>query len=148
LEFFEEKQCESFFERKISFCSSVFEIEKERIFVMKIGRSDSYFVLKVSEIIENEFFLSSESENGNENESESGSDNENENENEKESIVSEKDEIRELLNLSGGSRIEDFSNFSERKLTNVIRIEDSVEMIEPKDFKDNESLKEIGRAHV
>jgi hypothetical protein len=76
-------------------------------------------------------------------ESESACESENESENENESIVNGKDEIGELLKLSGGSRIEDCSDFSGRKLRNVIRIEDSVEIVGEEDFKGDESLKEV-----
>jgi hypothetical protein len=112
-------------ERKSSFSSSVFELGMERIFGMKIGGSDYYFVLKVSEISENQIFLYNESANENE------------------SIVSEKDEFRELLKLGGGSRIEGFSNLSGTKSTNVILIHDFLGIIKEKDYKDDKSLKEV-----
>jgi hypothetical protein len=99
----------------------------EMIFVLKNGGSDSYYysLLQVSEVSESQMFLSSESENVNE------------------SIVSKKDEIGELLKLSGGSRVESFSNFSRRKFGNVLRIEDSVEIVGEEDFKGDKSLKEV-----
>jgi hypothetical protein len=81
---------------------------------MTIVGSDYYFVLKVSEFSENEMFLYSENESQSENESEN------------ERIASEKDEIRELLKLSGGSKVE---GFSRRNVPKIIRIEDSVEII-------------------
>ena len=40
----------------------------------------------------------------------------------------EKDEIRQVLKLSGGSSIEDCSSFSWRQSTTIIRIDDSVEI--------------------
>jgi hypothetical protein len=70
---FDEKKWESFVERKRYFCSSAFEIG------MKIGGSDRYFALRMNEISESQIFLYSENEN--------------------ESIVSERDEVRELFEI-------------------------------------------------
>jgi hypothetical protein len=126
-----DEKCESFLERNKSFYSSVFDVEMEIIFVLKSGGSDSYydFILQASEVSASQMFLSSESEG--------------ETENENESRGSEKDEIGETLKLSGGSKVEAFSSFSGRKLGNVIRIEDSVEIVGEEDFNGDESLKEV-----
>jgi hypothetical protein len=110
-------------ERAIFF-SSVFEIEMDRIFGMTIVGSDYYFVLKVSEISENEMFLYMEHESESENEI----------------IVSEKEEIRELLKLSGGSKPE---SLSRRNVPNIIRIEDSIEIIRRDYLEGDESLDEV-----
>jgi hypothetical protein len=133
--FFSDEKCESFVGGKRYFFSSIFDVEMDKIFGLKNDGSGSYyyFVLQVNEASENEMFLSSE------NESESETDNENKNE----GIVSEKDEIGELLKLSGGSKMKGFSGFSERKLRNVIRIEDSVEIIRKEAFNGDESLKKV-----
>jgi hypothetical protein len=125
--FFDEMKLKSFFEMKRCFCSSVFEIEIDIIFVFEIEGCDCYFDLRASEVAESQMFLYHESKI--DIESENDKENENENEKERESIGSEKEEIGELLKLSGGSRIEGFSNFSGRKSTDVIRIEDSLEIV-------------------
>jgi hypothetical protein len=70
-------------------------------------------------------------------------DNESESDEEKEVSVSEMEEIREFLNLTGGSRSEDLSSFSRRMSTEVIEIEDSSEVIREADFNSWESLKRV-----
>jgi hypothetical protein len=102
-------------------------MEMDISFGMRNGRSDYYLVLKVNEDSESQMFFYSSS--GNENANESN--------------VNEKDEIGQVLTLSGGSRIEGCSSFSWRKSTPVIRIEDSVEIIGSGDFHGYESLKEV-----
>jgi hypothetical protein len=102
-------------------------MEMEMIFGMRNGGSDYYFVLKVNEDSESQMFLYTSS--GNENANESN--------------VNEKDEIGQVLKLSGGSKIEGCSSFSGSKSTSVIRIEDSVEIVGAEDFHGYESLKEV-----
>jgi hypothetical protein len=118
---------ESSVREKQYFSSSVLFLEIDTIFEMLIEGSDSVFVLKVSANSENQLFL----------------DRENENEEEKQMIVSEMGDIRESLKLSGGSRSEDSSSFSERKSTEVIEIADSIEIIGMNDFNNCKSLKRI-----
>jgi hypothetical protein len=122
---FDEKKRELFVEKERYFCSHW--IEMERVFGLKTRGSYDYFVLKVSEITASQILSYSDGKNENENES----------------IVSEKDEIRELLKLSGGSKMEDCSSFSSKELTNVIRIKDSDEIIGEEDFNGDESLNEV-----
>jgi hypothetical protein len=69
--------------------------------------------------------------------------NESESEKSKEMIVSEMEEIREFLKLSGGSRSEDCSTFSRMKPTEVIEIEVSVKIIRAEDFGNWRSLKRM-----
>jgi hypothetical protein len=121
----DETDCHSFF-------WNFFEDKKEKKYCESLWREGEIFVhqflrwkwkefLTANEHSESQIFLDSESEN----------------------IVSEKDEIRQLLKLSGGSRIEGCSSFSEQKSTTVIRIDDSVEIVDEEDFKGYESLETV-----
>jgi hypothetical protein len=58
-------------------------------------------------------------------------------------LVGDMEEIRGIVKLSGGSRCEDSSSFSEQKSSEVITIGDSVEIIGRQDFNDCKSLKRI-----
>jgi hypothetical protein len=127
----DQKRFESSVYKKQHFSSSVLFIEKENVVEMLSRGSDYVFVLKVSEDSESQLFLDVESGTGSESEEE------------REMIVSEMEEIREFLKLSGGANSEDCSSFSRMKSTEVIEIELSVGIIRSEDFNSWKSLKRV-----
>jgi hypothetical protein len=60
-----------------------------------------------------------------------------------ESTVSAMNAIRGLLRLSGGSGTRDCSSFSGRKSPNIVKVDNSIDIIGKEDFKRYELLKEI-----
>jgi hypothetical protein len=121
----DKKKFESSVHEKQHFSSSVFLIEIENIFEMLIEGSDSVFVLKESEHSGSRLFLNSESEE------------------EKEMIVSEMEEIGDILKLTGGSRSADGLSFSGRQFIDFHEINESVEIIRMEDFHGCKSLRRV-----
>jgi hypothetical protein len=68
---------------------------------------------------------------------------ESESEKEREMIVSEIEEIREMLKLSGGSMSDYCSSFSKMKSTGIIEIKVSIGVIRKRDFESLKSVKEV-----
>jgi hypothetical protein len=101
------KKSKSSFQNQQHFSSSTFQMERN------FG-SECNFVLNGTKVSTKEMFSSEESEN--------------------ESFMTEMDELRQVLKLSGGSR---------NKLTEVIEIEDSVEVIRKEDFNCYGFLKRV-----
>jgi UDP-glucose 4-epimerase len=122
-EFFSENTSKSSVERNQYFFSSAFvmEMEMAMIFGERMMRSE----WNGTEFLKNQMFWYG--------------DNENENEN----VANEMYEIRHILELSGGSRIEGFSSFSGQKPAEVIEIDDSVEIVREGDFHGYTSLNMI-----
>jgi hypothetical protein len=142
-QFFSENPSESSVERNRYFFSSVFVMEREIEFEAEIDlEMDIIFRERMmrnewneTEVLTNQMFWYSDNDSQN--------DNDNVNVNVNESIVSEMYEIREILELGGGSRIEGFSSFSGTKSTEVLEIGDSVEIISQEDFTGYKSLNKI-----
>jgi hypothetical protein len=113
----DEHESESSVQRNGHFFSSTFLIEIERFFGQDHQRSENSNI---------RIFWLNENETENENEKEKV--------NKNDSIMSEMDEIRRLLSLSGGSKNES---------TEVVEIEDSVEIVRTENFQNCSSLKAV-----
>jgi hypothetical protein len=87
----DQTKCELSVSEKHYFSLSILFVETDSIFEKLIEGSDSVFVLKMIENSESQMFL----------------DHKHESEEEREMIASEMEDIREFLQLSGGSRSED-----------------------------------------
>jgi hypothetical protein len=98
------------------------EIEMDIVFGERMRRSE----WNETEVLKNEMFWYGDNDSQN--------DNENDNENENESAVSEMYEIREILELSGGSKIEGFSSFSGTKSTEVLDLAIQLKLFKRKIF--------------
>jgi hypothetical protein len=96
--FLDKKKSESFAEVKGQYCSSAFQIKMERSFGLKIRESDYYFGLKRFEVSESQISVSARN-------------SENENANANERILNQMDDIRQVLEFEGESRIECCLNF-------------------------------------
>jgi hypothetical protein len=114
-------------------------IEIEDVFGEKQVESEKYFGLNCSEDSNNENFSLVESERKRRTAMKTEADDKTE----KEDIVSQLDEIGELLKLSGGSSDRSDCNFSRGKSEDVIEIEESVEIVRMSDFKGSHSLKRV-----
>jgi hypothetical protein len=97
--------------------SSALLIEMENIVGLRNVGNECCFVLQGTEVRKSEMFGSGQ------------------NEKEKETIISEMDEIRQLLKLSGGSNAQGMLRSPRTTSDSVLRIDDSVDMIESHDFK-------------
>jgi hypothetical protein len=122
---------ESLIDRKPDFCLSTFLIEMEV--------NENFFVVNETESLDLEIFRWSES--GNQTEKEKEKEKETENENDR--MIMEMNDIRQVLELSGGSKLEDFSSFSTTKSEHFVEIAESVEIIRMFNFSCLESLKKV-----